>query len=1289
MKSALNSLPLGCLLNGRPYAMKPMFDLGIQKLERNGMEPRPGRSFALTNALYLVLILLAVAGPFVSQGADLNWVAGPGFQSASLNVGAGSKTGFMLLPPGMTGIHFSNQLAEDRHLINQIYLNGSGVAAGDVDGDGWCDLYFCNLDGPNRLFRNMGNWKFAEVPDAGGAALPSIASTGVALVDLDGDGDLDLIVNSVGQGTRIFFNNGKGRYTESPQTLNPTFGGMSLALGDIDGDGDLDLYVANYRTYTLRDQPNTRFSHKIVNGQSQITAINGRSITEPDLADRFIFNFTRTANGGVNMRTVENGEPDVLFRNDGKGRFVPISFTDGNFLDEDGRPLTKPPFDWGLSVMFRDLNGDGAPDVYVCNDFASVDRIWVNNGTGKFQAIPRLAIRQICLSSMGVDFADINRDGLDDIFVVDMLSRLHTRRLTQRTDASMEPMTEDRMDNRPQYPRNMLFLNQGDGRYAEIAQLSGLEASEWSWTPIFLDVDLDGWEDILVSTGFERDGMNMDAVMQLETIKKQQKLAPVEQLRLRKLFPRLPTGTLAFRNLGDLKFAEITDAWGFNGRGVAQGMGLADLDNDGDLDVVVNCLNGPALVYRNEATAPRLAVRLKGKAPNTHGIGAKIKVIGGPVAQSQEIICGGRYLSSDDAMRVFAAGSLTNKLAIEVIWRSGRRSVLTDVMANRIYEIEESSATNSASRITPDASHLTPFFKDVSELLNHIHHDEPFDDFSRQPLLPHRLSQLGPGVSWFDLDADGWDDLIIGSGNGGKMAVFRNDRKGGFQPLNKSQMTETQARDQTGVLGWHPGPGRTLLLAGSANYEDGQTTGSVVRQFDVMAPNVDDSLPAHSSSPGPLAMADIDGDGNLDLFVGGRVLPGRYPEPASSLMFRGVDGKFVLDAENTRRFANIGLVSGAVFSDLDGDGDPDLILACEWGPIRVFRNDGGMFAEITTPLGLDKYVGFWNGVTTGDFDGDGRLDIAASNWGRNTQYERFRTQPLKLYYGDLNGDGSVDIVEAYHDPQLMKWVPRVPLWIAERAMPFLRERWHTHEAYSLADLGQIYGDRLQGARELSATWLESTVFLNRSNRFEPRALPLEAQMSPAFGVCAADLDGDGREDLFLSQNFFGLPGDVSRSDAGRGLWLRGDGRGGFSVVSARESGMDIHGEQRAAALCDYDGDGRIDLVATQNSAQTRLFKNSNARPGLRVRLRGPPGNPEGVGATLRLLHNDQASPAREIHAGSGYWSQDSATQVMTMTSGQANRLWVRWPGGKTTTGNIPTEAKGIEVGLDGKVTVVQ
>jgi len=369
----------------------------------------------------------------------------------------------------------------------------------------------------------------------------------------------------------------------------------------------------------------------------------------------------------------ENGEPDLLLRNDGDGHFKPVSWTDGSFLDEEGRPLAAPPLDWGLSVMFRDVNGDGAPDLYVCNDFKTPDRLWLNDGRGRFRAAPPLALRQTPLSSMGVDFADVNRDGFDDFLVVDMLSREHERRFVQRTDIKPAILPPGVLDNRPQYPRNALFLNRGDGTWAEIAQLAGLEATEWSWTPVFLDVDLDGYEDLLVCNGFERDGMNVDVLQRLERAKKERPLSSLEQLHLRKMFPRLDTPNLAFRNRGDLTFEDVSAAWGFHDRGVSQGMALADLDNDGDLDVIVNNLNGPAALYRNESTAPRIAVRLKGAPPNTRGIGAKITVLGGPVPQSQEMICGGRYLSSDDPMRVFAAGSVTNALVIEVACRCARR----------------------------------------------------------------------------------------------------------------------------------------------------------------------------------------------------------------------------------------------------------------------------------------------------------------------------------------------------------------------------------------------------------------------------------------------------------------------------------------------------------------------------------------------------------------------------------------------------------------------------------------
>jgi enediyne biosynthesis protein E4 len=1230
--------------------------------------------------MHLNRILILVSACASSNLAAADWQSTNGFRSKPLSVPAGGRTYLERLTAAATGITFSNTVPDEKALENSLRADGAGMAAGDVDGDGWCDLFFCGLERPSVLYRNLGNWKFEDVTAAAGVACAGQPSTGATLADVDGDEDLDLLVNSHGGGTRLFLNDSKGRFTEAKDCgLLQKFGSTSLALGDIDGNGTLDLYVANYATTKIEDRPNARFESKVIDGKIVLTAIDGVPMTSPELTNRYFVDASKIVR--------ELGEPDMMYLNDGRGHFKAMSWTDGTFLDEEGKALATPQYDFGLSVMFRDMDGDLDPDIYICNDLFPPDRIWINDGRGRFRAMSNLAVRNISLFSMGVDFADLNHDGFDDFFVVDMLSRDHGRRKLQTVGVPRQFLPIGKIDNRPQYKRNTLFLSRGDGTYAEIAQLSGLDATEWSWMPVFLDVDMDGYEDVLITTGHFRDSLNADAFNQIMMLRSGRKLSIAEHRALKKqFFPLLKTQTQAFRNRGDLTFEDKARDWGFDYVGVTQAMCLADLDNDGDPDVIVIPLNDPVCVYRNLTAVPRVAVRLKGNAPNTRGIGAKIKFLGGVVpVQQQEMLSGGRYLSCDDTVRTFATGKATDGMSIEVTWRNGTRSTVSNVAPNRLYEIAESDAKPHTQ--PPKETEVKPLFSDLSHLLKHVNVDDGFNDFERQPLLGRRLSQAGPGITWFDVEGDGWEDLVIGGGVTGSLAVYHNDGRGGFQRLKQPSLDEPLQRDLTTILGWLRTDGQRVLLAGSSNYEDGAAVGSCVREFDLARQTVADHLPPWECGTGPLAMADITGDGILDLFVGGRVLPAKYPNEPFSLIFRGTGTGFELDQANTRALTHIGLVCGAVFGDLDNDGTTELIAASEWGAVRVFRFDRGQCREITRELGLEQYRGWWNGVATGDFDGDGRLDIVASNWGRNSKYQSHRAQPLRLYYGDWKGNGTVDALEACYDATLKKYVPACSFAVA-RSLPWVAEKFPTQESFGKAGVAELLGERHSTAQFLEANWLETTVFMNRGTSFEAKPLPLEAQFAPAFGISVADLDSDGNDDIFLAQNFFSVDGDTPRYDAGRGLLLAGDGKGAFRPMSGQMSGLKIYGEQRGCAVSDYDADGRCDLVVGQNGAETKLYHNEGARAGLRVRLTGPPGNPNGIGATLRLHTSDTVGPARAVQAGSGYWSQDSAIQVLASPK-PPTQISVRWPGGKTAALKIPQGAREVSINLAGELKVVR
>lgn len=1187
----------------------------------------------------------------------LSWSQDAGFRSAEVRPGTGGKPGFTWMDPKVTGVWFTNRLQGDAYATNAVAHNGAGVAIGDVDGDGWQDIYLCNLQGANRLYRNQGDWHFEEMA-AGDAACRGQFSTGATFADVDGDGDLDLLVNGIAAGTRLFLNDGKGRFTEVKDSgLSRTASATSLTLADIDGDGDLDLYCTHYIDEMHLFDPTTRFSVVKRDGRWVVATVNDLPTTLPRLTNRFEV----LPDGKVR----ELPEVHGFYRNDGHGRFTPIQFEPGIFLDEEGKPI--PPFrDWGLCAMFRDLNGDGAPDLYVCNDNVSPDRIWINSGKGTFRLIDPFALRHTSRSSMGVDFADIDRDGYDDVVVVDMLAAEHGKRMTQLVKDLPDAAERERVNARPQYNRNTLFLGRPDGTYAEAGLMAGVAATDWSWCPIFLDVDLDGYEDLLISNGFESDVMDQDRKDELRN--QRRRFTRSELKRTLEFYPRWRTPNVAFRNRHDGTFEPMGREWGFDQTGVSQGMAVGDLDNDGDLDIVVNNLNDVVGLYRNNAQAARIAVRLKGLPPNTQGTGARLRLIGSSITQSQEMICGGRYLSGDQAMRVFAADPDSSQpMRLEVRWRNGQRSTITNAQANRIYEVDQASAAQHPASSVQKAE-PKPIFEEVSALLGHAHLEDAFDDWAQQSSLPRRLSRVGPGVCWYDLDGDGWEDLIVSSGKGGRLAVYRNEKGHSFRPVEGAPAVDA---DQAAVLGWSDGMGNRKLLVGVSNYEMKSPAESEITAYSLTNLGAPKRFPAGQASIGPMALADINGDGLLDLFVGGRFIPGHYPEAASSAVWVNDRGELKLSASASQPFESLGLVSGATLADLDGDGWPDLALALEWGPVRVFRNNHGKFEDMTSQWGFGGLTGWWTSIAAGDFDGDGRLDLAVGNWGRNTLYELYAGARLAVFFGDWNADGRIALIEAWQ--QGTNWFPvHNRAWLAS-TVPLLASKFPTHQSFAKASVQDILGDRYQTAKTLEATELRSGIFLNHGSRFEWVPLPRDAQLCPVLSINVGDFDGDGIEDLFLSQNFFSaIPENtgqeaISRDDSGRGLWLRGNGNGTFTAVDGSITGIKIYGEQRGAALADFNHDGRMDLCVSQNNGETKLYLNKTGKRGLRVILHGEAGNPEAIGAAMRVRYSEgRLGPCRTITAGSGYWSESAATQVLGC--GQTpGALWIRWPGGREET----------------------
>ena len=1193
------------------------------------------------------------------------WHEERGYRWRELRV-AGTTPGFTSVAARRSGISFANDVSDSVLLGNRMLGQGAGIALGDVDGDGLVDVFLARTQGSNALYRNRGDWRFEDITARAGVGAADRYSSGAAFIDVDGDADLDLVLLATAGPNAIFVNDGRGQFAERRDMgLDPTGrGGTTIAAADVEGDGDLDLYVANYKPYSPVDTitPQRRAMSQLVRqagpGRYEVVPEHQRDfklVMRPDM-------------GGLNVTM--RGEPDDFYLNEG-GRFSRVPLGAATFREADGSPIAEEAESFTLAARFADLNLDGAPDLYVANDFEDPDELWFNDRRGAFRRAAWTAQRQLSNSSMGLDVADVNGDALPDLFLVDMLSSDSRRLKTQMPTHTPLPKRPGDVRTQLQQQRNTLFINRGDSTFSEASLLAGVHASGWSWSTMFLDVDLDGWQDILVANGHLWDVMDSDTQERL-----QNRLTDVHWQRQRWEFPVLPLRNVAFRNRGDMTFEEAGEHWRFGlDADVSHALAAGDLDGDGDQDVVVNRLRAPALLLRNDATAPRVAVRLRGDGPNTFAVGARIRLLNGAVpVQVREIAAGGLYLSHSDHAVAFAMGT-AQRATLIVDWRDGRRTVVEDVRPNRLYEISPAAAVATVPSDSLRAGDAPTLFRDAtSQLGGHVHVETYFDDWERQFLLPGSLSQLGPGVAWFDYDRDGDDDLLVGGGRGGRLGVFRNERG---RLRHRPSEGPLPTSDLTTVLGL-AAQGATTIIAGVSSWETDPLAGepappgaiAVGAGVSGVAAAPTPLLPPQESATGPLALGDVDGDGDLDLFVGGRVRSGAYPQPASSALFVNDGGRFSPDTANAAVLEGVGLVSGALFADIDGDADADLVLAREWDSLLLLINDRGRLRPASGEWGLARWSSRWNGVAAGDLDGDGRLDLVATSWGRNTVTGADSGRPLFMVHGAIGSGGEEEMLLARHDPRLGALVPLNSYPRVRVAIREVSRRVATFAAYADATLDQVLGPLTDSVSRRSATTLDHMLFLNRGNHFVAIPLPLESQLAPAFHAGIADLDGDGNEDVFLSQNFFPTAVGMPRYDAGRGMVLLGDGSGGLTPMPGARSGVVVYGDQRGAAFSDFDRDGRLDIAMAQNGAETRLFQNRGARPGLRVRVRGPASNPEAVGAQVRLVFDKGPGPVREIHAGSGYWSQNGTVQVF----GVPNRpveAWVRWPGGGVRRVPIP------------------
>lgn len=1055
---------------------------------------------------------------------------------------AQKQTLFESLSPQKTGVTFKNILQEtpkSNVLTYEYFYNGGGVAVGDFNNDGLEDIYFTGNMKPNALYINQGNFRFKEIASSAGVECKTGWKTGVTLADVNGDGNLDIYVCYSGKGdpekrrNKLFINNGNLTFTEKAKEMGLDDPGHTThaSFFDYDKDGDLDMYLLNHNVVVIRE-----FEYA-----------NAKVTRHPYAGDK-------------------------LFRND-NGRFTDVSETAG---------IKGNPLGFGLGITVADINKDGWPDMYVSNDYVEPDYMYINNHDGTFTDRMTEYVQHISYFSMGCDISDINNDEWPDIFTVDMLPEDNKRQKLLYGPENYEHYALMVLNGFYfQNMRNMLHLNNGNGTYSEIGQFAGVSKTDWSWAPLFADYDNDGWKDLFITNGYYRDYTSRDFLKYkgdyyFEQSKAKEK---ADTFHLVSTMTSTPVHNYMYRNNGDLTFSDKSVDWGFEEKTFSNGAAYADLDNDGDLDLIVNHQNNAASVFKNltrekDPQKNYLQLILKGAGKNSRAIGAQVTAYAKGRAQYFEHIPTRGFQSSVSDRIHVGLGDEGTVDSIKIRWPSGKQEILRYVKANQLLKVSEEAATPGTASTTPVAP---PVFSRVETFIDYEHVEEGYNDFKRQPLLMTMLTPCGPVMATGDVNKDGRADVFVGGTQGTPGKIFIQNAQGGFveSPTPSINKIHTDAdalfldADMDGDLdlyvvsgGYNEYREKDKALQDRIYLNDG--TGKFTLSTD--------ALPEMLASKSCIAATDFDHDGDLDLFVGGRVVPGKYPLTPESFFLQNNGGVFENKvSEMSAALSNIGMVTDAVWIDVNNDGWHDLVVTGEYMSIEIFLNNQGKSLERASEKYLDTPIhGLWSNMIAHDFDNDGDEDIIVGNLGLNTQLRASNAEPITLFYKDFDNNGSIDpILNHYIQGKSYPFASRDELL---DQMYSMRSRYTSYASYADVELNTIFtANELKEASTLKVTQLESVYLENKQGKFIFHKLPSVAQFAPVYTMALIDYNKDGNMDVVLGGNQSSIRIRMGVIDANFGQLLEGDGKGGFKHVPQATSGLTLVGDAKSMQVVIVNG----------------------------------------------------------------------------------------------------------------------